>query len=177
MYDKLASKYGMSMSQAKQSVQRVVDMGKETGLDFNMDSQILTNTFDAHRLTVFSKKHGLMRPMAERLFKAHFTDALHIGDHNTLVNLAVEVGMDREKVREVLKSDAFNDEVQSDKLVASELCIRSVPFFLINKKYTITGAQPSEVFVDAINNSAKEEDINLGTIKKSKTNCSLDDGC
>lgn len=150
MYEKLAEKYGMSIEQAKANCRNIEQMAAEVGLDYQFDTLILTNTFDAHRLTMFAKPHGLMNEMAERLLRAYFTESKHLGDHQTLIDLAVEVGLNRDDVADMLSSDQMREEVRADEQEAAQLGIRSVPFFLINRKYTLTGAQPTEVFVQAL---------------------------
>ncbi|WP_349774425.1 DsbA family oxidoreductase [Mesobacillus maritimus] len=157
MYEALADKYGMSIEQAKANTQNMVQMAKETGLEYNMDSLILTNTFDAHRLVMFAKQQGKMHEMTERILYAYFTESKHIGDHETLVELAVEVGLDREAVANMLGSDEMKAEVHEDENLARQYGIRSVPFFLINKKYALTGAQPTETFVQALQKVLEEE--------------------
>lgn len=102
IYEKLSAKYGMSINQAKASVDNMVQMAKDAGLDFQMDTLVLTNTFDAHRVTMFAKTKGLMKEMTERLLKAHFTESKHIGDLETLVELAAEVGLDPKEVDDML---------------------------------------------------------------------------
>lgn len=159
MYEMLARKYGMSIEQAKANTQNVVQMAKEVGLDYQMDTLILTNTFDAHRLTMYAKTKGLMKEMTERILRAYFTESKHIGDHQTLTDLAVEVGLNREAVEKMLKSDEMAAEVHTDKQTARQYGISSVPFFLINKKYAITGAQPTEAFVQALEKIAAEDKI------------------
>lgn len=175
MYEMLARKYGMNLEQAKANTQNVVQMAREVGLDYNLDTVILTNTFDAHRLTMFSKTKGLMKEMTERLLRAYFTDSKHIGDHNTLVELAVEVGLNREEVAAMLASDSMAEEVRADEQAAVQYGIRSVPFFLINKKYAITGAQPTEVFIQALQKINAEDEIQVMNEQNGAV-CD-DDGC
>lgn len=150
MYEMLAKKSGMSIEQAKANGQNMVRMAAEVGLDYHLDTLILTNTFDAHRLAVFAKKQGLMKEMAERILHAYFTESKHIGDHHTLTELAVEVGLDRESVTNMLASDEMKEEVRKDEQQATAYGISGVPFFLIDKKYSLKGAQPTEAFVQAI---------------------------
>lgn len=157
IHEKLAKKYGMSLEKAKATTDNMVQMAKQDGLDFQMDSMVLTNTFDAHRLRMFAKDKGLMHEMEERLLKAFFTESKHIGDHETLAGLAGEVGLDRKEVEEFLNSDLLNDVVRADEQEASQLGIRSVPFFLVNRKYAITGAQPTDVFVQSLEKIIDEE--------------------
>lgn len=157
IYEALAKKYGMSIDQARANTQNIVQMAKEAGLDYHMDTLILTNTFDAHRLTMYAKTQGLMKEMTEQILHAHFTESKHIGDHETLTNLAAEVGLDREAVGKLLASDEFADAVRADEQKAQEYGIRAVPFYLINKKYAITGAQPTDVLVQTLKKIIEEE--------------------
>lgn len=150
MYEGLAKKYGMSLEQAKANCDNMERMAEDTGLEYNLDQAILTNTFDAHRLTMFAKKQGLMKEMTEVILRAYFTEGKHIGDHDTLIQLAEEVGLDGNAVKEMLAGQAMSDAVYADETQAQQYGIRSVPFFLINKKYSLTGAQPTETFVQAL---------------------------
>lgn len=161
MPELLAKKYGMSVEQAKGNLQNMEQMAKEAGLEYHLDTVILTNTFDAHRLTMFAKKHGLMHEMTEGILRAYFTDSKHIGDHETLTELAVEVGLDREAVAKMLASDEMADEVRADEQTAQQYRITGVPFFLINKKYALTGAQPTEAFVQALTKVIAEDQITV----------------
>ncbi|MRG87905.1 DsbA family oxidoreductase [Salinibacillus xinjiangensis] len=157
MYEKLANKYGMSIEQAKANTESMVEMAKEAGLDYHLDTLILTNTFDAHRLALFAKEQGLMTEMTERILHAYFTESKHIGDHRTLTELAVEVGLNREAVEKMLASEDMKEEVLADERQAREYGINGVPFFLINKKYALSGAQPTETFVQALQKVLAEE--------------------
>ncbi|MGG5255388.1 DsbA family oxidoreductase [Neobacillus sp. SM06] len=159
IYEKLSKKYGMSMEQARASTRNIVQMAKEVGLDYQLDNQILTNTFDAHRLTMFAKAQGKMSEMTERILRAYFTETKHIGDHATLTDLAAEVGLDREAVAAMLASNEMAEAVQADEQTAREYGITAVPFFLINKKYALTGAQPTEVFIEAIQKIITTDEI------------------
>ncbi|WP_311315668.1 DsbA family oxidoreductase [Neobacillus niacini] len=150
MYEMLAKKYGMSMEQAKANCDNVERMAQEAGLEYHLDQAIMTNTFDAHRLTMFAKNQGLMKEMTDRILRAYFTEGKHIGDHDTLVQLAEEVGLDGKAVKELLAGKDMSDAVYTDESQAQQYGIRSVPFFLINKKYSLTGAQPVETFVQAL---------------------------
>ncbi|MGV2940246.1 DsbA family oxidoreductase [Mesobacillus sp. LC4] len=175
IYEALAKKYGMSIAQAKASTQNMVQMAKESGLDYNMDTLILTNTFDAHRLTMFAKKHGLMAEMTERILRAYFTESKHIGDHETLTELAVEVGLDRDAVEKMLASDEMANEVRADESIGQQYGITGVPFFLINKKYAITGAQPTDVIVQSLKKVIAESEITV--LSSDDGMICDDDGC
>jgi predicted DsbA family dithiol-disulfide isomerase len=111
---------------------------------------ILTNSFDAHRLTHYAAWHGKMQDMTERLLKAYFTESKHIGDHETLAGLAGEIGLDPVEAARVLASGAYAEEVRADEREAERLGVRGVPFFVIDRKYAISGAQSSESFLSAL---------------------------
>lgn len=159
IYEVLAKKYGMSIAQAKANTQNVIQMAKRAGLDYKMDTLILTNTFDAHRLTMFAKSQGLMKEMTERILHAYFTESKHIGDHETLAQLAAEVGLNHEAVEKMLASDEMADEVRADERTAKQIGVTGVPFFLIDKKYALTGAQPTDVFVQVLEKVISENKI------------------
>ncbi|WP_254660923.1 DsbA family oxidoreductase [Bacillus sp. FJAT-27225] len=146
MNETLAKKYGMSLAQAKANTDRVVQMAKEVGLDYQMDTLIQTNTFDAHRVTMFAKEKGLMKEMTERILQAYFTESKHIGDQDTLADLAADVGLDREEVKNMLVSEEMTAEVRTDEQLARQYGISGVPFFLINNKYALFWCTASRSF-------------------------------
>ncbi|WP_404324457.1 DsbA family oxidoreductase [Cytobacillus firmus] len=175
MYEKLAKKYGMTIEQAKANTQNMVQMARNAGLEFNIDTIVLTNTFDAHRLTMFAKTKGLMKEMTERLLRAYFTDSRHIGDPATLAQLAEEVGLNREEAEQMLAGDAFADEVRADEQLAQQYRITGVPFFLINKKYALSGAQPTEMIIQALQKIIAEDEITV--LNDNDGMICDDDGC
>jgi predicted DsbA family dithiol-disulfide isomerase len=175
MYEMLAKKYGMSLAQAKANTDRVVQMAKEVGLDYHMDTLIQTNTFDAHRLTLYAETQGRMKEMTERILHAYFTESKHIGDHETLIDLAVEVGLQRDAVAKMLASGEMADAVRADEQTAKQYGVTGVPFFLINKKYALTGAQPAETFVQALKKVIAENQITV--LNNNDGDMCDDDGC
>ncbi|WP_226537514.1 DsbA family oxidoreductase [Fictibacillus halophilus] len=175
MYEKLAKKYGMSIETAKANTANMTQMGKEAGVDFKFETLILTNTFDAHRVTMLAKKHGLMHEMTDRILLAYFTESKHIGDHETLTELAAEVGLNREEVEKMLASDEMSDAVRADQQTGQQYGITGVPFFLINKKYALTGAQPTDVFVNALKKIISEDEV-TSLNEEDGASCD-DDGC
>ncbi|TLS49590.1 DsbA family oxidoreductase [Paenibacillus antri] len=150
VHEALAKKYGMSLEQARQSNAGLAAQAKQVGLDYNYDEWKFTNTFDAHRLAHFAASEGKAHEMTERLLHAYFTEAKHLGDRETLADLAADVGLNREAALEALASDAFADAVRADESDGSALGIRGVPFFVIDRKYGISGAQPTATFVGAL---------------------------
>jgi predicted DsbA family dithiol-disulfide isomerase len=157
VHDMLAAKYGMTREQAIANTKQVTEQAKTVGLEYHLDRAIQTNTFDAHRLAHYAAAQGKGEQMTERLLKAHFTDTLHLGRHETLADLAAEAGLDRDEAMRVLASGEYADEVRADEREAAQLGIRGVPFFVINRKYGISGAQPSELFLQALSKAWAEE--------------------
>ncbi|PCL93829.1 DsbA family oxidoreductase [Paenibacillus lautus] len=156
MDELLAAKYGMSIEQAKAANANVTQQAASVGLTYHMDRVIPANSFDAHRLVHFAAQHGKMKDMTERLFRAYFTDAENLEDKNLLADLAAEVGLEREQAMAMLESDAFQSEVRADEAAATNLGIRGVPFFVLGGKYAVSGAQPLEVFTDALDKAYRE---------------------
>ncbi|TKI57217.1 DsbA family oxidoreductase [Brevibacillus antibioticus] len=157
MHEVLAAKYSIPLEQAKGMNDQVTQMAKGVGLDYHFDTMIPTNTFDAHRLTHFAHAHGKMKELKERLLKAYFTESLHLGDHEVLAQLASEVGLDKEATLTMLAGNEYREQVQEDKQRGNDLGVTGVPFFVINNKYAVSGAQPGEVFLGALNQVWEEE--------------------
>nr|WP_251375742.1 DsbA family oxidoreductase [Paenibacillus sp. YPG26] len=157
VHDMLAGKYGMTRERAIAMNNDVTEQAKSLGLQYRLDTTIQTNTFDAHRLTHFAAQQGKAAEITELLFKAYFTDSRHIGDHAVLSALAGEAGLDPHAAANMLSSEDFASDVRGDEQEAAELEIRAVPFFLIDRKYAITGAQPAEVFLETLQKCSEAE--------------------
>lgn len=156
IHDLLASKYGTSRDNAMAMNASVGEQAKSVGLTYRFDAMKPTNTFDAHRLALFAGRFGKGAEMTERLLRAYFTEGAHIGDTDTLVGLAAEIGLDREAVSAMLAKDEGQAEVRADEREASALGVRGVPFFVINRKYGISGAQSSQLFADTLDKAWSE---------------------
>jgi predicted DsbA family dithiol-disulfide isomerase len=150
IHQSLAAKKGWTLDYARQMNDHVANLAKEVGLAYNFDIVVPANTLDAHRLLQFAKKKGLGDIAEELLFKAYFSGGKNIADHSTLIELAVDIGLDANEVRSMLSSDLFTEEVSRDVYEAYQLGIRSVPFFVVDEKYGVSGAQPTEVFLGAL---------------------------
>ncbi len=146
----LAEKHGMSIARAVALNDQVSAVAAQEGLEYHFELTRYGNTFDAHRLIHLAATHHLQGEMEERLFKAYLTEGAVLGETETLVKLAVEVGIDAEGARAVLTSDTYANEVRADTQRARRLGIGGVPFFAIDEKYGISGAQPSEVIREAL---------------------------
>lgn len=156
-HESMAKKFG-SVEQAKQMTANIVEQAKATGLDFHFDTMKPTNTFDAHRLTKFAKKHDKDTAVSEKLLYANFTESKDVGDHEMLAAIAEDAGLDKKEALEVLhEENAYRDEVNHDIEEAKQLGITGVPYFIINQKYAISGAQPPEAFAEALDKVWEEE--------------------
>ncbi|MCM3786295.1 DsbA family oxidoreductase [Neobacillus mesonae] len=175
-YESLAQKYGTSVDQAKAMTANVVEQAKSVGLNYNFDLIKPTNSFDAHRLAHFAAEKGMDKAMVERLFAAYFVEAQHVGSKDVLVKLAAEIGLDGEETRSVLEGDRYSEEVRSDERQGAELGIQGVPFFVIDRKYGISGAQPLSVFSQALT-QAWSENQPLQVIGSEDAGVCTDESC
>ncbi|MGW5241122.1 DsbA family oxidoreductase [Monashia sp. NPDC004114] len=150
LVDLVASKYGISPDQAAEQHRSIAAAAIELGLEFNWEQARYGNTFDAHRVVHLAADHGLADLAHDRLMRAYFTDGLAVGDRDSLVALALEIGLDESEVREMLDSDDYGNHVRSDEATAKMLGIESVPFFVLDRKYGLSGAQPVGVFQQAL---------------------------
>ena len=122
----------------------------EVGLDYDYDALQHTNTVKAHQLLHFAKAQGKQIEMKERLLRAYFVEGKHVGRTEDLADLAAEVGLDRDAALRSLESDEYLDAVHADQEQAMRYGIRGVPFFVIDGKYGVSGAQAPETFAQAL---------------------------
>ena len=150
LVDLVAVKYGTTREQAVAQHESMATAAAELGLQFNWQDAKPSNTFDAHRVVHAAAEQGLADVAHERLMRAYFTEGLAVGDRDTLVRLAVEIGLDEAAVRTMLDSDDFGNHVRSDEATAKMLGIEGVPFFVFDRKYGVSGAQPPALFAEAL---------------------------
>lgn len=146
----LAAKYGTSLDEANLMLDRVTAAAAAEGLDFRFEDAKPGNTFDAHRLLHLAKEHGLQHEMGRRLFDAYFTQGRAIAQHDVLQQLAVEAGLDEVDAKEVLATDAYASAVRADEALATSYGVRGVPFFVVDQRYGVSGAQPAEVLLEVL---------------------------
>lgn len=151
----LAKTKGWSLEQARQMNQRVTDMAADEGLEYNMEQAVIANSFDAHRILQFSKDRGKGDEMEEILFKSYFTDGKNIADHRVLIKLSEAIGIDPTETRSILQSDKYANSVKHDIELANGINITGVPFFLFDRKFAVSGARETEVFLKALKQSWK----------------------
>lgn len=146
----LARRFG-GRENAQRMIEHVKTMGQPAGLSFDFEGAVAARTFDAHRVIRGATERGVGNAVAERFMRAHFTEGADLADRATLRRLAVEAGLDAGEADRVLASDdAFADEVERDALEAHALGARGVPFFVIDRRFGVAGAQPVEAFVEAL---------------------------
>ena len=146
----LAEKYGTSVEQAREMHDRMTETAAGEGLDFRFDIARSANTFDAHRMVHLAAAHGRQEAMKERLLLAHFTEGELISDHATLKRLALEAGLPEDEIDDTLATDRFADAVREDEATARGLGISAVPFFVIDRRFGLAGAQPPEVIGEGL---------------------------
>jgi predicted DsbA family dithiol-disulfide isomerase len=140
----LAGKYGVSAEQAEQMHERMTATAAEDGLEFHFERARGGNTLDAHRLIHLGADRGVQDAVKERFFRAYLTEGERIGDPETLVRLGAEAGLDEDEARAVLASDRYTAEVRADERQAQAYGITGVPFYVIDERYGVSGAQPAE---------------------------------
>jgi predicted DsbA family dithiol-disulfide isomerase len=141
----LAAKYGMSVEQAQARQAQLAALAAEDGLELRFDRVRGGNTFDAHRLVHLAEAHGLQEAMKERLMRAYLSEGELMSDHATLARLAAEVGLPGDDVGDLLAGDRFAAEVRDDERTGAALGITGVPFFVVDRAFGASGAQPPEV--------------------------------
>jgi predicted DsbA family dithiol-disulfide isomerase len=147
---RLADKYGMSRAQAVASQDRLTQMAALEGLDFHFDRAQSGNTFDAHRVLHLAAERGLQDAVKERLLRAYFSEGEPIGERATLVRLAGDAGLAADEAEMVLASDRYAEDVRAEEHEAAELGINGVPFFVVDRRYGVSGAQPADVLLQVL---------------------------
>lgn len=150
VYTYLAERKGQTREWSVAMHNNVTEMARAAGLDYRFDIAVPANSFKAHRLIQMAKKKGKDNEIEELLFKAYFTEGKNMNDDAILADIGEQAGLEKAAILHMLSSDEFTDEVNQDITEASRLGIRGVPFFVFDRKYAVSGAQPPEVFAGAI---------------------------
>lgn len=151
----LADAKGWSLETATQMNERVGAAAQEAGLSYNFSTMKVANTFLAHCFSQYALEKGKQNEAEEKLFNAYFTAGKNLDDTATLVVIGVELGFDREETAAALQRGKYSAGVVQDIQQAEQLGINGVPYFLINGKYVVNGAQPPEVFLQTLERAAK----------------------
>jgi predicted DsbA family dithiol-disulfide isomerase len=146
----LARKYGMSQEQVGAAWARLTELAAAEGLTYHLERTQGGSSFDAHRLLHLAAEHGLQNELKERLMHAYFTEGAALGEPEVLAGIAAQSGLPQDETADVLAGDRYTAEVRSDEERARELGVRGVPFFVVDNRYGISGAQSSELLLEAI---------------------------
>ena len=154
--DHLMAKYRISIAEADAMIDRMIEAGARNGVVLRFDKAKPGNTFDAHRLLHLAADRGRQSELKDKLLRATFTKGVAIADHDVLVEVATDAGLDAAEVRRVLESDAYAGDVRADEQRAADLGITSVPFFVMGG-LGVSGAQPPEVLLDVLTEAWAEQ--------------------
>ena len=154
---RLARKYSTTQAEGEKMLASMTAAAAVEGLDFRFDRAMVANTFDAHQLIHLAARHGIQDEVKERLLRAHFSEGEAVGDRDVLVRLAAEAGLDTDEVRVALAEQRFAAAVRADEAEASALGIRGVPFFVVDRSYGMSGAQPAEQLLEVLQRAWAEK--------------------
>jgi predicted DsbA family dithiol-disulfide isomerase len=146
----LAESKGWDMDYTRKTTDYVVSMAKELGLNYDFEKAIVANSFKAHRLLHLAKQNHVQNECEEKLFEAYFIYGKNIDDNDVLIELGLLLGIHSDAILDMLSSDAFAIDVESDIYQAQQIGVQGVPFFVFDNKYAISGAQQSETFLAAL---------------------------
>ena len=156
VYTFLAERKGISLEQSIEMHKGVVERAKNVGLDYHFDKTIISNSLTAHRIIQLAKTKKMGDAMEEVFFKAYFTEGRDLNDAATLIELGAKAGLNTNEVQEVVENEnLFLKDVKSDISEAQEIGVQGVPFFVFDRKYAVSGAQPVEAFVNTIKEAIK----------------------
>jgi predicted DsbA family dithiol-disulfide isomerase len=171
----LAKHKGFPLEKAKEMNSYVTEMAKNEGLEFNFEKAIVANTFLAHRFLHFAKTKNKQYEAKELLFKAYFTEGKNIDAISTLIEIANALALNIEEVIETLNSSAFSNEVDNDIFEAQQIGFQGVPFFVVNRTHAISGAQPTEMFIETIKQAIEYKHASI--YKTDGASCDVDGNC
>jgi len=180
LHEYLAERKGMTREWSVKVHEQMTETARAEGLTYNFDKAVIANSFDAHRLIQLAKKYQLGDAAEERLFKAYFTDGENISDHDTLVRIGTEIGLSVNAITTMLTGNDYAADVHADIAQAESLGIRGVPFFVLDNKYGISGAQPSEVLLNGLQQawSAYEQTNKITAMNTADgATCTTDGNC
>lgn len=152
----LIERKGLPKEQVHSLLDQVTQSAKQAGLDYHFEKIVTVNSFNAHRLIQMAKTKGLGDMAEERLFKAYFTEGLDIASGATLSRLGKEMNLTEDEIQEALTNEAYAGKVNGDIYEAQQIGVRGVPFFVFNRKYAVSGAQPAGAFTQTLDKAFEE---------------------
>lgn len=153
----IADKYGISYEQAKENNDRIVQAAHDVGLNYRFDLLKTNNTRLAHEIAQYAKKAGKGNELVQRFFKGYFEEGIDIGDKESLLKLSKKVGLDLNDLQIQLETNSLETSVIEDERIAAKLGINSVPYFVFDNKYAVSGAQNPEYFLEALNQAYSKD--------------------
>lgn len=173
----LAGKYGRSPQEAQGMMDHMTQVAAQDGLDYHFERLVPTNTFQAHQVLHLAREHGVQDALKERLMRAYLGEGEHLGEPEVLARLAAEVGLDPAEVRRALSERRYAAAVRQDEAQAMAYGIQGVPFFVLDGRYGVSGAQPAETLLGALTQAWQESQPLqlLGTAAQAGS--ALTDGC
>lgn len=176
----LCKRKNMDSKDVLNMYKHIEEMGKQHGLDFYFDKTVVANTFKAHRILQLAKEKGLSDMAENKFFKACFNEGLDLGDDNVLIQIGQEVGLSEQDVKLALNDETYAYKVKQDVLEAHNIGLKGVPFFVFNRRYGISGAEPLHIFTQTLNQAYEDwersnhsSEINVS----SGQSCSIDGEC
>lgn len=154
--DYLVKHKGMSAGQVKGMLDQVTESAEQVGLEYNFDKAVMVNSLSAHKLIQYAKTKGLGDQAEERLFLVFFTEGRNIADLDTLTQLATEIGLDKAEVKTAFTDEKYASLVTQDIQEAQQVGVQGVPFFVIDRKYAVSGAQPTQAFLQSLEKAFPE---------------------
>ncbi|MDR6966419.1 protein disulfide-isomerase [Flavobacterium arsenatis] len=176
----LAKRKGFPVEQVKVMLQNVTNTAKQAGLDFHLEQSVIVNSYNAHRLIQFAKTKGLGDEAEERFFKAYFTEGKDMANLEILTALGKEIGLDEEELQVAFTDNQYAEKVNQDIDEARAIGVTGVPFFVFDRKYAISGAQPPQAFLQALEKSFGEWQQQNPKAKLEVSNgesCDVDGNC
>jgi predicted DsbA family dithiol-disulfide isomerase len=155
----IADKYGRTLEEVAAMDAQLTAVAAGEGIDMKLSQSRSGNTFDGHRVIHLAAAHGLQGAMKERLVHAYFTEGALISDHETLIALAVEVGLPEAEAREVLLTERYAEDVRDDERIARGAGISAVPTFVIDRKFGASGAQDPQVLLDFLRHGWSQREL------------------
>ncbi|MFM2331954.1 MAG: hypothetical protein RIQ74_777 [Pseudomonadota bacterium] len=173
--ERLAQKYGRSYAEMEEMERNVAAMAAVEGIDFQWQKANSGNSFNAHRIIHLAQSKGLGNEAEEAFFHAYMTEGLAIGEREVVEEIASRIGLDHAEVEYVLDSDELADFVRHDEKIAREqLNVTGVPFFIFDQKLALSGAQPREIFLQALQQA---QSVSTQEIKQTDAAQCNDDQC
>lgn len=154
--DYMVKRKGMAVEQVQGMLSNVTQMAIQVGLDYHLDQSVIVNSLKAHQLIQFAKSKNMGNEAEERLFKAFFMEGKNIADTETLAQLGKDFGLNESEIKANLEDEKFKYEIAQDIQEAQNIGVTGVPFFVFDRKYAVSGAQPAEAFLETLNKSFTE---------------------